>query len=48
MFASQIRRSRIAIIEGAGHVPQKEKPQTFSWAVYNFSAGWDEPVEGTR
>jgi pimeloyl-ACP methyl ester carboxylesterase len=48
IFASQIRRSRIAIIESAGHFPQKEKPHTFLQVVCNFLAGRDEPVEGTR
>ncbi|MBV8357682.1 MAG: alpha/beta hydrolase [Deltaproteobacteria bacterium] len=48
LFAAQIRRSRVAIIEGAGHLPQKEKPQTFLRVVCNFLAGRDEPVEGTR
>lgn len=48
IFASHIRRSRIAIIEDAGHFPQKEKPQTFLRVVCNFLTGRDEPVEGTR
>ena len=47
-FSSHIPRSRLAIIEGAGHFPQKEKPQTFLRVVCNFLAGRHEPVEGTR
>jgi pimeloyl-ACP methyl ester carboxylesterase len=48
VFASQIRHSRVAVIESAGHFPHKEKPQTFLRVVCNFLAGRDEPVEGTR
>lgn len=48
IFASHIRRSRVAVIEGAGHFPQKEKPQTFLRVVCNFLLGRDEPVEGVR
>jgi hypothetical protein len=47
-FSSRIRGSRIAIVEEAGHFPQKEKPQTFLRVVCNFLAGRDEPVAGTR
>jgi pimeloyl-ACP methyl ester carboxylesterase len=38
-FSSRIRGSRIAIVEEAGHFPQKEKPQTFLRVVCNFLAG---------
>ncbi len=48
IFASHIRRSRVAVIEEAGHFPQKEKPQTFLQVICNFLTGRDEPVEGTR
>jgi pimeloyl-ACP methyl ester carboxylesterase len=48
IFASNIPRSRLAVIEGAGHFPQKEKPQTFLRVVCNFLQGRDEPVEGVR
>jgi pyruvate dehydrogenase E2 component (dihydrolipoamide acetyltransferase) len=47
ILSSQIRRSRMVIIEGAGHFPQKEKPQTFLQVVCNFLLGRDEPVQGT-
>jgi pimeloyl-ACP methyl ester carboxylesterase len=43
-----IQRSRLTIVEGAGHFPQKEKPQTFLRVVCNFLTGRDEPVEGTH
>jgi pimeloyl-ACP methyl ester carboxylesterase len=46
IFASNIRRSSLAIIEGAGHFPQKEKPQTFLQVICNFLAGRNEIVEG--
>jgi pimeloyl-ACP methyl ester carboxylesterase len=45
-FSSQLRRSRVAIIKGAGHLPQKEKPQTFLRVVCNFITGRDERIEG--
>ena len=48
LFGSHIRRSRVAIIEGAGHFPQKEKPQTFLQVVCNFLTGRNEPVQGTH
>jgi pimeloyl-ACP methyl ester carboxylesterase len=48
IFAAHIRRSHLAIIEGAGHFPQKEKPQTFLRVACNFLTGRDEPVEGVR
>jgi pimeloyl-ACP methyl ester carboxylesterase len=48
VFSSHISRSRLAIIEGAGHFPQKEKPQTFLRVVCNFLAGREDRVEGTR
>jgi pimeloyl-ACP methyl ester carboxylesterase len=43
-----IQRSRLIIVEGAGHFPQKEKPQTFLRGVCNFFTGRDESVEGTH
>jgi len=48
IFGKQILRSRVAVIEGAGHFPQKEKPQTFLRVVCNFLTGRDEAVEGVR
>jgi pimeloyl-ACP methyl ester carboxylesterase len=48
LFAAHIRRSHLAVIEGAGHFPHKEKPQTFLRVVCNFLTGRDEPVEGVR
>lgn len=48
VFSSQIRRSRLTIIEGAGHFPQKEKPQTFLRVICNFLMGQYEPVDGTH
>jgi pimeloyl-ACP methyl ester carboxylesterase len=48
MLASQIRRSRVVVIEGAGHFPQKENPQTFSRLICNFLLGRDELVEGAQ
>ena len=48
VLKSQIRSSRLTIVEGAGHFPQKEKPQTFLRVVCNFLTGRDEPVEGTH
>ncbi len=48
IFSSHMRRSRVTVIENAGHFPQKEKPQTFLQVVCNFLQGRDEPVEGTR
>jgi pimeloyl-ACP methyl ester carboxylesterase len=48
ILGSHIRRSRVAIIEGAAHFPQKERPQTFLRVVCNFLLGRDEHVEGTR
>jgi pimeloyl-ACP methyl ester carboxylesterase len=47
IFASHICRSRVAVIKGAGHFPQKEKPQTFLRLVCNFLLGRDESVDGT-
>jgi pimeloyl-ACP methyl ester carboxylesterase len=47
-FSSRIRGSRLAIVEEAGHFPQKEKPQTFLRVVCSFLAGRDEPVAGAR
>jgi pimeloyl-ACP methyl ester carboxylesterase len=48
ILSSHIRRSRLVVIDGAGHFPQKEKPQTFLRVVCNFLLGRDELVEGTR
>jgi pimeloyl-ACP methyl ester carboxylesterase len=48
ILSSQIRRSRLTIIEDAGHFPQKEKPQTFLRVVCNFLIGRCEPLEGTH
>jgi pimeloyl-ACP methyl ester carboxylesterase len=48
ILSSHIRRSRVTVIEGAGHFPQKEKPQTFLRVVCNFLMGRNEPVEGAR
>ena len=47
-MARQIPNSRPAIIAGAGHFPQKEKPQTFLRVICNFLVARDEQVEGTR
>jgi len=47
ILASNIRRSRMTVIKGAGHYPQKEKPQTFLRVVCNFLVGRNEPVEET-
>jgi len=48
VLASHIRRSRVVIIEDAGHFPQKEKPQTFLRVICNFLLERDEPVSGSR
>jgi pimeloyl-ACP methyl ester carboxylesterase len=48
IFAARIPRSRLVIIEDAGHFPQKEKPQTFLRIVCNYLLGRDEPVDGAR
>jgi pimeloyl-ACP methyl ester carboxylesterase len=48
ILSSQIRRSRLTIIEDAGHFPQKEKPQTFLRVVCNFLMGRLETLEGTH
>ena len=40
--------SRLVIIKGTGHFPQKEKPQTFLRVVCNYLLGRDEPVDGAR
>jgi len=45
-FSSYLRRSQVAIIKDAGHLPQKEKPQTFLRVVCNFLTGLEERVEG--
>jgi pyruvate dehydrogenase E2 component (dihydrolipoamide acetyltransferase) len=47
ILVSHIPRSRVVTIEGAGHFPQKEKPQTFLRLVCNFLLGRDEPLSGT-
>ena len=48
LFSARIPRSRLVIIEGAGHFPQKEKPHTFLRVVCNYLLGRDEPVDGAR
>jgi pimeloyl-ACP methyl ester carboxylesterase len=48
IFSARIPRSRLEIIEGAGHFPQKEKPHTFLRVVCNYLLGRDEPVDGAR
>jgi pimeloyl-ACP methyl ester carboxylesterase len=45
-FSSHLRRSQLAIIKGAGHLPQKEKPQTFLRVVCDFLMGKQESLEG--
>jgi pimeloyl-ACP methyl ester carboxylesterase len=45
-FSSHLRRSQVAIIKGAGHLPHKEKPQTFLRVVCNFLTGRNERIEG--
>jgi pimeloyl-ACP methyl ester carboxylesterase len=48
ILASRIRHSLVIAIAGAGHFPQKEKPQTFSRLVCNFLLGRNELMDGTR
>jgi pimeloyl-ACP methyl ester carboxylesterase len=46
-LCGHIRGSRLIVIENAGHIPQKEKPQTFLCVLCNFLSRRREPVEGT-
>jgi pimeloyl-ACP methyl ester carboxylesterase len=48
LFAARIPRARLVVIDGAGHIPQKEKPQTFLRVVCNYLLARDEPVDGAR
>jgi pimeloyl-ACP methyl ester carboxylesterase len=43
-----IPQARGFVIEGAGHVPMKEKRQTYLKIVRDFLLGQEGPVEGTR
>jgi pyruvate dehydrogenase E2 component (dihydrolipoamide acetyltransferase) len=47
-LAVRLPHARLVIIAGAGHFPQKEKPQTFLRVVCNELLGRDEPVDGVR
>jgi pimeloyl-ACP methyl ester carboxylesterase len=47
-LAARMPHARLVLIEGAGHFPQKEKPQTFLRVVCNELLGRDEPVDGAR
>jgi pimeloyl-ACP methyl ester carboxylesterase len=46
IFSSHTPRSRLAIIKGAGYLPQKERPQTFLGVICNFLTGKNESIDG--